>query len=223
MKFGMANLWLFFSPSATLWVYSWVGLHSISGESGHFMIVLRPLYACRHNNKAVLGRWGLVPAQTRPDYLPKALKLPTSNARWETANERYSFRNAWSKKQRCIVPAESIFEPDWRTGKSIPTRFTRSDGAPIAVAGLWDAYKNEAGQWEFSYTMLTMNADDHPLFKHYHREGKEKRMVLILPEESYEGWLDGEDAAKFFRPFEPEKLIARPAGEEQQRTALVGQ
>jgi len=49
MKFGMANLWLFFSPSATLWVYSWVGLHSISGESGHFMIVLRPLYACRHN------------------------------------------------------------------------------------------------------------------------------------------------------------------------------
>ena len=49
MKFGMANLWLFFSPSATLWVYSWVGLHSISGESGHFMIVLRPLYACRHS------------------------------------------------------------------------------------------------------------------------------------------------------------------------------
>lgn len=156
----------------------------------------------------VLGRWGLVPAQTGPDYLPKALRLSTFNARAETANALYSFRNAWRKAQRCIIPADAIFEPDWRTGKSVETRFTRLDGEPMGIAGLWDRYRDVSGQWHESYTMLTINADAHPLFKYYHRPEKEKRAVVILPEHSYEGWLAGDPAEKFLVHFPAEELAA---------------
>ncbi|MDS1141697.1 SOS response-associated peptidase family protein [Pusillimonas sp. SM2304] len=158
------------------------------------------------NREIVVGRWGLIPAQTRPDYLPKAEKLPTSNARAETASKLYSFRNAWAKGQRCIVPAEAIYEPDWRTGKAVPTRFTRANGAPMGIAGLWDRYQDNTGQWQDSYTMLTINADGHPLFKHYHRPDKEKRMVVILPDEDYEGWLAGAPADSLLTGFPAESL-----------------
>ena len=33
--------------------------------------------------------------------------------------------------------------------------------------------------------MLTINADGDPLFRDYHQTGKEKRMVVILPEGAY--------------------------------------
>lgn len=37
--------------------------------------------------------------------------------------------------------------------------------------------------------MLTINADACPLFRDYHEAGKEKRMVVILPEGAYGEWL----------------------------------
>jgi putative SOS response-associated peptidase YedK len=78
----------------------------------------------------------------RRDGLDKAEKLSTFNARSETASRPFSFGNAWRRGQRCIIPAEAVFEPDWLTGKAIPTRFTRADGALLGVAGLWDSYRN---------------------------------------------------------------------------------
>jgi hypothetical protein len=62
------------------------------------------------------------------------------------------------------------------------TRFTHPDGTPIGIAGLWDRYRDPAGQWQESYTMLTIKADKDPLFREYHQPGKEKRMVVTLPE-----------------------------------------
>lgn len=37
-----------------------------------------------------------------------------------------------------------------------------------------------------SFTMLTINADDHGLFKNFHRPEDEKRMVVILLEDQYD-------------------------------------
>lgn len=105
--------------------------------------------------EAVLGRWGLISAMTKPDGLDKAGKLSTFNARSETAPKSFTFSNAWRRAQHCIIPADAIFEPDWRSGKAIATRFTRADGAPIGIAGLWDRFRDAAGQWQESYTMLT--------------------------------------------------------------------
>jgi len=162
--------------------------------------------------EAVPGRWGLVSGLTRADGLEKAEKLSTFNARSETAARSFTFGNAWRRGQRCIIPAEAIYEPDWRTGRAIPTRFTRADGAPLGVAGLWDRYRNTAGEIVESYMMLTINADEHPLFKHYHQSGKERRMVVILPDGAYEDWLTAtvERTREFLLPYPADALIANP-------------
>lgn len=181
------------------------------------MFIRRPI---EHNagddavpeREAVVGRWGLISAMTKADGLDKAGKLSTFNARSETAAKSFTFGNAWRRGQHCIIPADAIFEPDWRSGTAVATRFTRVDGAPLGVAGLWDRWRDAAGQVQESYTMLTINADQDPLFRDYHQAGKEKRMVVILPEGAYGEWLAAPaDATRdFLVPFPSDKLLATP-------------
>ena len=162
--------------------------------------------------EAVVGQWGMIPPGTRPEKLAEANKKSTFNARSETAHQLWTFRNAWAKAQRCIIPADAIFEPDWRSGAAMATRFTRADGAPLGIAGLWDRWRDAAGQLQESYTMLTINADQDPLFRNYHQAGKEKRMVVILPEGAYGDWLTAPaDATRaFLVPFPADRLVATP-------------
>ncbi|WP_116520141.1 SOS response-associated peptidase family protein [Achromobacter insuavis] len=149
--------------------------------------------------EATVGRWGMIPPGTPASKLANAGKVPTFNARSETAHTLWTFRNAWAKAQHCIIPAHAIFEPDWRpvyegrAEKSVPTRFTRADV-------------------QVSYTMLTINADHDPLFRDYHQAGKEKRMVVILPEGAYGDWLNAPASATrdFLVPFPAERLVATP-------------
>jgi len=60
--------------------------------------------------------------------------------------------------------------------------------------------------------MLTINADDDPLFRDYHQAGEEKRMVVILPEGAYGDWLTApaEASREFLIPFPSDRLIAIP-------------
>lgn len=168
--------------------------------------------------EAVVGRWGLISMMTKADGLENAEKLSTFNARDDRVTSAFTFRGAWSRAQHCVIPAEAIFEPDWREADaglrktSIATRFTRADGQPMGIAGLWDRWRDAAGQLQESYTMLTINADAHPLFKHYHQSGKEKRMVVILPEGAYGDWLTAPAsvARDFLVPFPADKLVATP-------------
>lgn len=51
----------------------------------------------------------------------------TYNARSETVASKPSFRDAWRKGQHCTIPADAIFEPDWRSGKAVPARIVRAD------------------------------------------------------------------------------------------------
>ncbi|MGE8657019.1 MAG: SOS response-associated peptidase [Achromobacter sp.] len=167
--------------------------------------------------ETVVGRSGLISAMTKADGLDKAGKLSTVNARSETAAKSHTFGNAWRRAQHCIIPADAIYEPDWRpvyegrSKTSVATRFTRADGAPLGIAGLWDRWRDAAGQLRESYTMLTINADEDPLFQDYHQAGKEKRGV-ILPEGAYGDWLAAPaDATRdFLVPFPADRLVATP-------------
>ncbi len=102
--------------------------------------------------------------------------------------------------------------PTGGSGTAVATRFTRAEGAPLGIAGLWDRWSDAAGQVQKSYTMLTINADDDPLFRDYHLAGKEKRMVVILPEGAYRDWLTApaEAGRDFLVPFPTDKLVATP-------------
>ena len=160
--------------------------------------------------EAIEAQWGLVPhwVKTEEDAKKRSRKLV--NARSETAATLPSFRDAWARGHRCIIPAEAVFEPDWRSGKSVPTRISRSDGEPLGIAGLWTGWKSPSGTIVRSYTMLTINADEHLLMRNFHRPGDEKRMVVILPEERYVDWLAAQVARtmEFMRPYPAERLVA---------------
>lgn len=163
--------------------------------------------------EAAAGRWGLVSALTRPAKLPDALKLSTFNARTDRVAKSFTYGNAWRRAQHCIVPAAAFYEPDWRTGKHIPTRFTTDDGEPWGIAGLWDTYRDEAGAAVDSYTMMTVNADDHDLLRNYHRPGAEKRMLVLLPRAQWGEWLDVEPgrSMEFMRQYPADRMVATAA------------
>lgn len=158
--------------------------------------------------EALLGSFGLVPHWATDAKIARH----TYNARSETVAEKPSFRDAWRRAQHCIVPMEAFYEPDWRSGKAVPTRIRLADGEPMGVAGLWARWQAPSGEILHSYTLLTINADDHPLMNQFHKPGDEKRMIVILPPERYDDWLraDAQASADFLRPCPAQALRADP-------------
>jgi len=153
----------------------------------------------------MIGSFGLIPHWSKDDKIARR----TYNARSETAHEKPSFRDAWRLARHCIIPAQAIFEPDWRSGKAVGTRITRTDGKPMGIAGLWTGWKNPAnGQILRSFTMLTVNADDHEFMRNFHKPEDEKRIVVILHENEYDEWLAAtpDESQNFLRHFPSEMM-----------------
>ena len=154
------------------------------------------------------GVFGLLPFWAKDEKLARS----TYNARSETVASKPSFREAWRRAQHCIIPAEAIYEPDWRSGKAVPTRITRADGEPMGLAGLWERWKRADAAVVHSFTMLTVNADGHGLMQNFHKPTDEKRMVVILPRAQYDDWLDApmEQSAEFLARYPAGHLVAVP-------------
>jgi putative SOS response-associated peptidase YedK len=150
--------------------------------------------------EALTGLFGMVPPWSQDTKISRH----AYSARIETVDQNPSFRDAWRKGQHCIIPVEAFFEPDWRTGHTVPTRVERADGKPMGIAGLWSSWKAPKGEIVHSFTMLTVNADEHPLMKSFHRPTDETRMALILPDERCDDWLRATpDEAKAFAHLNP--------------------
>ena len=166
--------------------------------------------------------FGIVP---RP-HIPEGVKVfDTMNARAETVGERRSFSGAWKKLQLGLIPCEAFYEPNYESGKAVRWRIGMADGSPLAIAGLWREW-NEPEGIALSFTMLTINAQEHPLMKRFHKPGDEKRSVVIVAPDGYEDWLNchsTDEARSFLRlfpaaamsaeasPLPPRKRMAAPA------------
>lgn len=156
-------------------------------------------------NEVVSGAFGLIPFWSKDTKIARS----TYNCRSETASEKPSFRTAWRKARHCIIPATAIYEPDWRTGKAVPTRIARTDGELLGIAGLWEQWKEPGtGKVLHSYTMLTVNADDHTFMRNYHKPEDEKRMVVILPKGLYGDWLKAPagESMEFMRQYPADRM-----------------
>lgn len=148
-----------------------------------------------YSKELVVGQWGLIPWFAKE---PK-LKYPTNNARSEEIADKASYKLPWARGQRCIIPAADFYEPNWETGKNVWWRFRRADGRPWGLAGLWNTWVDKAsGEVHESYTMLTINADAHPLMSRMHKpdpklpaDQQDKRSVIPLEPEGYDIWLAG--------------------------------
>jgi putative SOS response-associated peptidase YedK len=105
-----------------------------------------------------------------------------------------------------------IFEPNFETGKAVRWGISRVDGKPMGIAGLWSAWRTPEGEIWDSFTMLTINAQSHGLMNRFHRPEDEKRMVVILPEASFDTWLEGteKEARELIVPFAAQGMQAEP-------------
>jgi putative SOS response-associated peptidase YedK len=56
--------------------------------------------------------------------------------------------------------------------------------------------------------MLTINAQEHALMQQFHKPADEKRMVVVLPPDRYQDWLEAkpEQSMEFLQMFPAERL-----------------
>ncbi len=155
-------------------------------------------YFIRHapdqaSRELVAGQWALVPWFAKS----AQLRFSTNNARSEEITSKASFKLAWSRSQRCIVPAEMFWEPCWETGRNVWWTFRRSDERSFGLAGLWNTWTDrDSGEVVESYTLLTLNADHHPMMSRMHKpdpkmppDQQDKRMVIVLEPNVWDEWL----------------------------------
>lgn len=143
------------------------------------------------------GQFGLLPFFATET----AFGRKTYNARSETVDSKPSFRDAWKRGQRCIIPAEVIYEPSWESGKAERYAIKLASEQPMGIAGIYTRWKSPQGQLLWTFAMLTVNADDHPVMKRFHKPEDEKRMVVILSSNDYQDWLTctPAEAKRYFR------------------------
>jgi putative SOS response-associated peptidase YedK len=82
------------------------------------------------------------------------------NARSDTAVDKTMFRTAMKREWRCIIPADAFYE--WKVappGKQ-PYAVARADSAPLALAGLWEHWRDADGVLVHSFTILTTGPID---------------------------------------------------------------
>ncbi len=184
---------------------------------GQGPFIRRARHESDYRRELAVGQWGLIPWFAKEAKLP----YPTNNARSEELSEKASYKQPWARGQRCVIPAETFDEPNWETGKNVWWRFRRADGRPWGLAGLWNVWVDKAtGEEHESYTMLTINADDHPLMRRMHKPNpkkpanqQDKRSVIPIAPEDYDQWLTGtvQEAKALLRVAPVEVFDARPA------------
>jgi putative SOS response-associated peptidase YedK len=141
--------------------------------------------------KVDLAVFGLIPAWSKDRSIGKR----TYNARSETVAEKPSYRNAWRARRYCLVPMERFVEPCWETGKAVRWSIHRRDREPFTVAAIWDTWTDKgSGEIVESFSMLTINADDHPVMGRFHRPGDERRSLVVVPPDFWRAWLTAEPA-----------------------------
>jgi putative SOS response-associated peptidase YedK len=154
-----------------------------------------------YERELMVGQWGMIPpwSKTSIPQTAQGKRMSTVNARTDHMEKSPTFRDAWKRGQRCIIPAASFDEPNWETGKNVWWRFRRASGKPWGVAGLWNVWTDlETGdEWD-SYTMLTINANLHPLMSRMHKLERDrvtkqlifdKRSLVLLEEHDFDRWL----------------------------------
>lgn len=133
-------------------------------------------------------RWGLVPSWA------KDLRIGNRmiNARAERVTTSNAYRAAFAKR-RCLVPADGFYEwaapdPDAPIppgGKQAPKRpfhIHATDGTPLALAGLWEVWRDAEDTPIRTFTILTTDANERLSQVH-------DRMPVILQRGDWDRWL----------------------------------
>lgn len=165
------------------------------------------------DRELLLARWGLVPffAKSLADFKG----FSTFNARAETITQSATWRGPF-KSRRCIVPVDGFYEwkklDDSPKPAKQPFAISFISGEPLALAGLWDAWKEPKASpdapdnWLQSFTIVTTEANEI-------MAGIHNRMPVILERRDWQRWLDREADAPpidLLRPYDSEAMQLTP-------------
>jgi putative SOS response-associated peptidase YedK len=156
-----------------------------------------------------LLRWGLVP------WWAKDIKMGARciNAMAETVASKPAFRDPFARGQRCIVPVDAFYEWKKIGAAKLPYAIVSADGLPLALAALWELWKDRQGGGDTVQTFTIVTTTPNDLCASIH-----DRMPVILPREKWATWL-GEHEAD---PDELRWMILRPYPAELMRAYPVG-
>lgn len=154
-------------------------------------------------------RWGLVPSWAKDPSIGSRM----INARVETVAEKPAFKRAFARR-RCLLPADGYYE--WYgegRGKKQPFFITPPDGSVLAMAGLYELWRDDEkddgdpAAWLWTATVLTTSAPDDLGRIH-------DRMPMVVERERYADWLGAEASSEELRsllvPAAPGRLRAYP-------------
>ena len=138
--------------------------------------------------------WPLIPFWSKDG----TVRFNTANAKGETVTEKPAYRGPWRHGRRCLVPAHGYYEwqaiPGQRTKQ--PHHIGMPGGVLFAFGGLWDSWRNSAGDRVESCTIIT--TEPNAALHHIH-----PRMPLIVAHDDYADWLGqpAADAVQLIRPY----------------------
>ncbi|GGC93557.1 SOS response-associated peptidase [Undibacterium terreum] len=158
--------------------------------------------------KGLVAAYSMVPKQ---HHKKERKRYMTMNARVETVGEKVTYADAWRNSQLCLVPMHAFYEPNWQTGTAERWKIGMADEAPFAVAGLYRQWKEEDESVTHAFTQLSINANDHPLMKIFHRPEDEKRSLVIIERSEYDDFLhckDPERARAYLTLFPAQRMRA---------------
>jgi putative SOS response-associated peptidase YedK len=144
-----------------------------------------PAVLVRDGRPALTGlRWGLVPSwAASPSDGATPIQPTLFNARIETVTDMPAFRDA-VRRRRCLLPADGWYEwarlPD---GRRVPHFLTTPGDGLVALAGLWETWRDAEGRELRSTTILTGAAP--PDLAHVH-----DRAPVVVEATQWRSWLD---------------------------------
>jgi len=171
------------------------------------------------------GQWGMIPpgSETNVPKTKEGKRMSTNNARLERVHQAWTYRFAWQKGQRCLIPAENFDEPNWESGKNVWWTLAQASGEPWALAGIYGVWTDkQTGEVLHHYSMLTQNCDGHPLLARLHKSDpqlppsqQDKRTLIPIAPADWETWLTGsvDQAREVIRLWPEDAFRAGPRSE----------
>lgn len=166
---------------------------------------------------AELMRWGLLPSWAKDPTLGHKL----NNARSEGVFDKPSFRQA-ARRRRCLLPASGFYEWQATAHGKQPWFFSAPDGSPLAMAGLFEAWRAAPeAAWQLSCCIVTTAAN--ALMAPVH-----DRMPVLLPPAAWSRWLardvqEPREIQPLLLPAPAEALQAWPVARSVSRAATEGE
>jgi len=152
------------------------------------------------------AQFGLLPSWSKD----KDYKAETHNARVETVDRKVSFQSAWQNNQFALVPMQAFYEPRYgTTPQSERWRIERQDQRPFMAAAIYEIWR-EKDETIYSFSLITINADAHPLMNQFHKADVEKRSIVVLPRPQWKRWLqaDHRNAKSLLQDIDPTQFHA---------------